>query len=159
MLSSLLSPFVIRLSHAGRRRVHKVIIAAATAHALHRMDPMLPKAHVVHRTSERLRIKIPPRRHQPRYFARVQRCLRGKLGILSVDVNPTTASVLIRHDGSVKGTDLRDPLLGFQVDPADAASQRQVDIPSTFKELDEGVRTVFGTDTGLASLVSRSGER
>jgi hypothetical protein len=59
------------------------------------------QAHVVHRTTNRLRLKIPGHKQDAAFFAGLRQELLAQRGIVSVDVNPLTASVLIVHDGSL----------------------------------------------------------
>jgi hypothetical protein len=54
---------------------------------------------VVHRTPKRLRLKVPPRRHDEAFFAGLQQELIKQRGIISVDLNSLTGSVVIVHDG------------------------------------------------------------
>ncbi|TGQ39636.1 HMA2 domain-containing protein [Mesorhizobium sp. M00.F.Ca.ET.216.01.1.1] len=71
-------------------------------HQSERIEMHLQKtARVIHRTPGRLRIKIPAARNQVAFFANLQRELLGAEGISSVTVNPTAASLVIRHDRRV----------------------------------------------------------
>jgi hypothetical protein len=79
-------------------------------------------AYLVHGARTRLRIKIPGRRHDEAYFSLLRRTLSGRIGIRAVRVNPLTASVLIVHDGTLDWRMLRQPDLGFHLQPAMAAS-------------------------------------
>jgi hypothetical protein len=56
---------------------------------------------VVHRTPKRLRLKVPPRRHDEAFFAGLQQELIKQRGIISVDLNSLTGSVVIVHDGTL----------------------------------------------------------
>jgi hypothetical protein len=59
------------------------------------------RACVVHRTPKRLRLKVPPRRHDEAFFAGLQQELIKQRGIISVDLNSLTGSVVIVHDGTL----------------------------------------------------------
>lgn len=59
-----------------------------------------PEAFVVHRTKRRLRLRVPARRGDTRYFERIARALCEAEGVREVQVDARTASVLVRHDGS-----------------------------------------------------------
>lgn len=59
------------------------------------------RACVVHRTPKRLRMKVPPRRHDEAFFAGLQQELIKQRGIISVDLNSLTGSVVIVHDGTL----------------------------------------------------------
>jgi hypothetical protein len=56
-------------------------------------------AYVVHRATNRLRLKVPSHKQNEAFFACLRQELLKQCGIVSVDVNPLTASVLIVHDG------------------------------------------------------------
>jgi len=56
----------------------------------------LPEAHIGHRTSERIRIRIPSRRGDEEYFSRVRKSLSEEGVLDSVEVNPATAGVLLK---------------------------------------------------------------
>jgi hypothetical protein len=47
----------------------------------------------------RLRLRIPSRRGDAEFHAELERAMRGVEGVTDVHVNPTTASVLLSHEG------------------------------------------------------------
>lgn len=59
---------------------------------------MAPLAFAIHRTSGRLRLRIPDRRHDSDFFAELAQRLGAIPGVSDVAVNPATAGVLIRLD-------------------------------------------------------------
>jgi hypothetical protein len=61
---------------------------------------MLPEARIGHRTSRRVRLKVPSQKGRSDYFARLQQELSREKKLGKVEVNPLTASVLI-HECSV----------------------------------------------------------
>src|SRR5438477_6195915 len=69
---------------------------------------MHPQCYVAHRTSNRVRVKFPGRRHDQEFFSNLQRQLLGRKGILAVVVNPLTASLLIEHQ--MDGLSIRSDL-------------------------------------------------
>jgi hypothetical protein len=58
---------------------------------------MLPAAHISHRTTGRLRVKIPSRKGDQAYLLSVKEHFSGLEGVEAVEINPLTASVLITH--------------------------------------------------------------
>jgi hypothetical protein len=56
---------------------------------------MIPEAHVSHEIHGRLRIKIPSRKGETRYFENLRAQLLDCPGVEEVTVNPQTASALI----------------------------------------------------------------
>ena len=56
-----------------------------------------PSAYVVHRTRERLRLRIREKRNDAEYFEQVHRELARTCDDVDVRINPTTGSVLLIH--------------------------------------------------------------
>ena len=54
-----------------------------------------PEARIAHATPNRVRLKVPARRHDKAYFRRVEERLKGWRNIDRVEVNPATASILV----------------------------------------------------------------
>jgi hypothetical protein len=61
-------------------------------------------AQIVHTLPGRTRFRIPARRHDAAYFARLDTQLRQLAGVSAVTSNPTTASVLVLHMDSAQQT-------------------------------------------------------
>lgn len=59
---------------------------------------MLPEAHVCHRMSCRLRLKIPSKKGDHSYFSSLRERISQCPGVAAVSVKPQTGSVLILHD-------------------------------------------------------------
>ncbi len=55
----------------------------------------LPEANICHRTSERIRVKISSKKGEAHYFDAVVKTLSKSPGILRIEANPLTGSVLI----------------------------------------------------------------
>ncbi len=58
---------------------------------------MPPQANISHQTTRRLRLRIPRRKRNVAYFARVRDELSHCEGVERVEANPHTGSVLIHH--------------------------------------------------------------
>lgn len=56
---------------------------------------MLPAAHLIHHTRERIRLRIPERRGETAFFEKVVGELAGYPGIDRIETNPVTGSVLL----------------------------------------------------------------
>ena len=54
-------------------------------------------AHIVHSLPGRTRLKVPARRGEPRYFTRLSEGLSRYTGIVRVQANPRTGSLLLEH--------------------------------------------------------------
>ncbi|MBO0733523.1 MAG: hypothetical protein J2P49_04245 [Methylocapsa sp.] len=63
--------------------------------------PGAPKGHMVHMTPHRLRIRVPAKRHDKRYFLAARQHLAEQPGVRGVEVNPATASILIHSQDSM----------------------------------------------------------
>jgi hypothetical protein len=61
------------------------------------MNKIIDQAHIVHRTANRLRIRIPGRRLDEAFFRELKTKLAGCPGVVAVVANPLTGSVLIEH--------------------------------------------------------------
>lgn len=61
---------------------------------------MLPTGYVAHRTGDRVRLRIPARKGDTAYFARVEQELAacGRVGF--IEANPLTASILLHYSGT-----------------------------------------------------------
>ncbi len=59
--------------------------------------PERPQAYISHHTAERTRIKVPSHRRDAAFFEEARRHLAGLAGVQSIQVNPVTASLLLRH--------------------------------------------------------------
>jgi hypothetical protein len=59
---------------------------------------MLPQAAISHSAHGRTRFRLISKRRQGPFFAQVAERLRRMDGVRQVEVNPTTGSVLVRHD-------------------------------------------------------------
>ena len=77
-----------------------------TSPALRTESPMLPKALLCHQVPGRFRVRVPDRRGDDPYFARIEAGLKQNSAALQVTTNPLTGSVLVLHAGD--GTDLLD---------------------------------------------------
>jgi hypothetical protein len=55
----------------------------------------LPEARIAHATPNRVRLKIPAKRHDEAFFRVVEQRLAGWQNIERVEVNPVTASILV----------------------------------------------------------------
>ncbi len=63
---------------------------------------MIPEAHIVHRSSRRLRLKMPVKKYREDYLKALPEKLAGCPGISEIEINPVTGSVLVKHDGNTK---------------------------------------------------------
>lgn len=61
---------------------------------------MMPIAHVAHALPGRVRLQIPSKRGDARYFARLRDELASVPGVLGLRVNPRAGSALITHAGA-----------------------------------------------------------
>jgi len=57
---------------------------------------MSPRVRLVHRTRDRLRLRIPEKRKDLQYFLGLYDSLREIPGIADVEINPVTSSILLR---------------------------------------------------------------
>jgi len=65
----------------------------------------LPTANVVHRTSGRLRVKVPEKKGDERFFASMAERMAKCPGVQKVEANPITGSVLFLHAATPRQID------------------------------------------------------
>lgn len=83
-----------------------------------------PLAVVVHRAPGRLRLRVPARRGDADFLGGLGDAFRGSPGVAAVDVNPLTASLLVRFTGDEEPLLARVPALGLRIgDLAQAAAE------------------------------------
>jgi hypothetical protein len=59
-------------------------------------------AHVTHRLPGRMRLRIPARRGDPAFFARLVERARDLPALRAVRANPVTSSLLLEHEGEIE---------------------------------------------------------
>jgi hypothetical protein len=85
------------------------------------MQELCP-GYIVHRTPRRLRLQVPSRRHESSFFAALQRRLSACEGIVAVEANPVTASIVINHVRGFDFASLSFPAFGLAVDAGPMSS-------------------------------------
>jgi Heavy metal associated domain 2 len=123
----------------------------------------LPEARVCHFTPNRVRLRIPERRHDRAFFESVKRQLSQWQGVERVEVNPATASVLIHYsDGPAflaehyaennlfTVGDIQPDGSGLETLPAISIAQRT---RSGVEAFDKAVQRLSGGQADLRSLV------
>jgi len=116
----------------------------------------LPAAHIGHRVSERLRIKIPSRKGDDAYFSEVKKSLLEDGALHSLEVNPTTGSLLIKGSGtdleSIRSVGKKKAL--FQLEEASEKVEplsRKIAVP--FRDLGRAIDRFSGGEIDLAGAV------
>jgi hypothetical protein len=107
---------------------------------------MSAAAHIAHVTRGRARLRVPSVKGDARFFQRVEEELRKCPAVIDVTVNPSTASVLVRHRGDFDAVarhaethalfDIREPPQG---DGTDDGRGRLVPSVSTIDEIRDAV--------------------
>jgi hypothetical protein len=117
---------------------------------------MVPIAHVSHRTPERMRIRIPLRKGDADYFARLEKSLTDRFNFQKLTVNHLTGSILI-VDPSIDPAAVADhgrenELFDLQVlQPPREALARKVSSPVA--ALNRSIERFSGGDVDAAGLV------
>lgn len=123
-----------------------------------------PSAYVSHRTRDRLRLKVPERRHDAAYFDRLKAQLLRYPGVTAVVVNPLTASALVHYDGrpgalvpALGDGATRTDLFVLAGPDADQPAQRESSLLSSVRrrvsEFDQELRSWSGGSLDLRSTV------
>lgn len=126
------------------------------------------EAHVVHRTPERLRLRVPARKGDAAFFESLRSAMESAREGISVEVNPTTSSVLVRArrgtDGLLSEPAVRGfieataevPASGARTSMADGGkdSRTLVDAVATaYTDLDARLKEASGGAWDMRSLV------
>ncbi len=115
---------------------------------------MVPEAYVSHRTPRRLRLKVPSRRGDLDYFARLRERLADLSGLEAVEVNPRTASLLCLGPvppRQVAARALEEGLFAIQDGRVRLGLPERV--AGGFNALDGEVRRFTGGELDVTSLV------
>lgn len=116
---------------------------------------MLPTAHLIHQTRDRLRLRIPSRRGQAAYFERVVAEFAGHPGVDRIETNPVTGSVLLTPAVELAALVERAERAGlFTLGDPDATAPvpLAIGIARGFQDLNNQVRQLTGGGLDLASL-------
>jgi hypothetical protein len=118
--------------------------------------PILPSAHVKHRIPGRVRIKIQARRGDVAYFTQVRERLSDFAGIHSLETNPITSSLLIRHAVDLESVARFAEEQGvFRLTTLYPPTTVPIKywINNNLRELDHGLRYISGEVIDLAGLI------
>jgi hypothetical protein len=110
-------------------------------------------AYVVHRTRNRIRLKVPAQRCNESFFTRLQRQLAEHPEIVSIDVNPLTASVLIVHHAGFRSEELCNPFLGLELATGEDLPRVRQDAHQRISELDRRIQQLSAGEVDLAAVL------
>jgi len=115
---------------------------------------MPPEAHIVHRTPQRLRIRIPSKRGDSDYFAGLQSVLLEAGGAEWVEVNPLTASVLIVSSAGVDASAESGAAGGWYVLRREPTAVRplSMQVVQGFRAVDARIEEMTGGELDIPSL-------
>jgi len=116
----------------------------------------LPEAHIGHRTSERLRIRIPSRKGDEVYFSEVEKAFLEGGTVKGLSVNPRTGSVLIKGSPAdlenILSVGERNALFKLK-DPARKVEPLSRKIAVPFRDLGRAIDRFSGGEIDLAGAV------
>ncbi|HID29178.1 MAG TPA: hypothetical protein EYP19_04150 [Desulfobacterales bacterium] len=116
---------------------------------------MMPEAFISHRTSNRLRLKIPSHRGDVSYFGKLRDEFSRMQAFETLDVNPLTGSILFANEG-IDVEAIRQRGEEAQFFQLRVARPRAVPIAekvvSSLGDIDEGLRRFTGGDVDLANM-------
>jgi Heavy metal associated domain 2 len=119
---------------------------------------MMPDAIIAHESSGRLRIKIPASRGDAGVLAKYRDHLSHCPGIVSVEINPITGSILLLHQTSVAAIfDYAQEKGVFTQKVVSPATRKkspalQKDMAETFKGFDRQIRSLTDGDMDLRGM-------
>jgi hypothetical protein len=73
----------------------------------------VPEAYISHASSGRLRVRVPAKKNDPIYFSDLREYLAPVPGVVRVEVNPLTASVLVEHQLDLNSMDDLKPVADY----------------------------------------------
>jgi hypothetical protein len=73
----------------------------------------VPEAYICHASSGRLRVRIPAKKNDPIYFSGLREYLAPIPGVVRVEVNPLTGSVLVEHQLELNNIDDLKPVADY----------------------------------------------
>lgn len=120
---------------------------------------MLPKAHISHQTSGRLRIRIPSQKGNAAYFASLKERFSSFPGVQKIEVNPLTGSVLVLHTIDLNKIDFKmiseyteqSGLFLFEQSNHSAGTVSQK-VVETFQDANRKVEKFTGGEVDLPTL-------
>jgi hypothetical protein len=120
---------------------------------------MIPDAFMAHASPGRLRIRIPSKKGDEGFFISSQKQFEGCPGVLSVEVNPLTGSMLFLHqtvNTAISEYARSHELFTLQEQsryPAANPANFRRDIRQTFKNVDQQVQTMTSGELDLGGFV------
>jgi hypothetical protein len=115
---------------------------------------MLPAAHLIHRTRDRLRLRVPSRRGQTSYFEQLVDSLADLPGVERIETNPVTGSVLLSPAIDVAPLAQhaeRNGLFVLITDMEAAAVPLAAGLARNFQDVNHQIRRLTGGNLDLAS--------
>jgi hypothetical protein len=115
---------------------------------------VLPQAHIVHAMPERMRVKVESRRGDEAYFTKIKQGFSRLPGIVTVETNPLTASVLLRHSGDVNAVASSAEENGLFRLTSTAVETLPVEYQGTenLRRIDQHLRALTGEAINLTSM-------
>lgn len=117
---------------------------------------MLPHAHICHRTPERLRVRIPSKKGDERYFSTLGQELSKLSGIDRLEANPVTGTVLLVFANHMDQEEIAAYTEANQLFRLNRTQPRTVAfsgrVVDSFTQLDEGVRSFTGGEIDISGL-------
>jgi hypothetical protein len=116
---------------------------------------MIPEAHVSHRMTRRLRIKIPSKKGDVSYFSTLREQLSALPGVEEITVNPQIGSALILYTGKTQNlVKLAEKNGLFQLKRVGRARPTLFDrVADTFKTYNTNLKQVTDGEVDVPTLV------
>ncbi|MCF8130090.1 MAG: hypothetical protein K9N10_16390 [Deltaproteobacteria bacterium] len=116
----------------------------------------LPAAHIGHRTSDRVRIRIPSRKGDEAYFSKIKKSLLEDGTVEGLEVNPRTGSILIKGSPAdlenILSVGEKNALFKLK-DPASKVVPLSRKIAVPFRDLGRAIDRFSGGEIDLAGAV------
>lgn len=119
-------------------------------------DTPPPVAQLVHELPGRIRLRVPARRGDTRYFAEVSETFDLCRAVLVAETNPRTASVLIHHEGEPRTvwSFAHEQALFVPESPENVAPRVMDRAIADARQIDSWFRSSSGGDLDLGSVMT-----
>jgi hypothetical protein len=115
---------------------------------------MIPEAHIVHRSSRRLRLKVLSKKKHEEYLRALPERFSGFSGIDEIEINPLTGSVLFKHAGNSEDIIAfvqKQGIFEIKIKSVQPPSVHH-GVSSIYQELDRVVRSFSNGSTNAGGL-------
>jgi hypothetical protein len=114
---------------------------------------MLPDAYISHQASGRIRVKIPSKKGDDRYFKNANTLFQQHKGIDRTEVNPLTGSILVIHSGNLTSVmEFAETNNLFRLNGTNQTPTVAVGIKTAFNDFNAQIKRFTGYELDIPTL-------